>query len=139
MTIGHHYLGPTLEIGIGRAVLYLHSRKARFPTNSKGNIVLLKSCVKESPLPMKTPFHDPSTDESSSERSPLEALGVWTTVGSVVMVEYCHGRGARHLSDRILQTHQRTMNGESSSLDDRKSDRAAGSMCSLQARLTISN
>jgi hypothetical protein len=40
MTIGRHFLGPTLEIGIGRTVLYLHSRKAQFPTNSKGNIVL---------------------------------------------------------------------------------------------------
>ena len=30
----------------------------------------------------------------------------------VVVVEYCHGGGARCLSDRIVQTHERTMNGE---------------------------
>jgi hypothetical protein len=69
---------------------------------------------------MKTPFPDPSTDESLVNAPHWKPLGVWTTVGSVVVVDYCHGRGARCLSDRIVQTHQRTMNGETSSLDDRR-------------------
>jgi len=47
-------------------------------------------------------------------------------VGLLVMVvEYCHGGGARCLSDRIVQTHERAMNGETSSLD-RQQDLALG-------------
>jgi hypothetical protein len=50
-------------------------------------------------------FSRSSTDESSGEHSPLEAA--WRLDHGWVGCdgEYCHGRGARCLSDRMLQTH----------------------------------
>ena len=112
------YPGPPLEIGIGRAVLYLQSRKVRFPKNSKGNIVIPEVLCKGISVTDEDAFPRSDHRRSSREAPRWRPIGVWTTVGLVVMVESCHGRGAICLSDRILQTHQVTVYGETSSLDE---------------------